>query len=267
MTVQDFLEKAVIRLEKAGVPSARLDCLILLEDVLGRDRAIILAHPETILSRQDRSKLNKLVTQRGQHIPLAYIRGRAPFYGREFLVNQHVLVPRPETETMIDLLKKLPLPTRPIIADIGTGTGCIGITAVLEIPTANVRLYDIDPAAIKLAKRNARALKAATECFVSDLLEQQPAADVIAANLPYVPERYSINRAAEHEPKHAIFGGKDGLNLYRRFWEQIHTLPHKPKFVLTEALPPQHAIMEELASAAGYRPHETQDFIQVFTRA
>lgn len=267
MTVQEFLKEATKTLDTAGVPSARLDCLILLEDALNLNRAAILAHPEAAVTPPQLSKLNKQITQRANHTPLAYIRGRAPFFGREFAVNRHVLVPRPETETMIEMLKNLPLPPHPALADIGTGTGCIGVTAALEIKGARTVLYDIDPEALKVAARNIKDLNAKVTYRKADLLAAKPEADVLLANLPYVPERYSINQAAEHEPKLAIFGGKDGLNLYRRFWDQVTGLPKKPKFVLTESLPPQHDDLSALAKSSGYELYQTQDFIQIFKRA
>ncbi len=264
MTTDDFLKTAAKTLEQAGVASARLDCLILLEDTLGLDRAAILAHPETRITPAQLSRLNKYITQRSEHVPVAYIRGRAPFFGREFVINDRVLVPRPETETMVEIFKKLPLPAHPRLADIGTGSGCIGITAALEIPGSKAVLYDIDPEALKVAGKNIKAFGANAECLKSDLLREYTPADVVLANLPYVPERYAINRAAEHEPKHAIFGGKDGLNLYRRMFEQIAALDQKPEFVLTEALPPQHPELAGIAKNAGYQPYSSQDFIQAF---
>lgn len=266
MTTQDFLVSASLTLARAGIPSARLDCLILLEDALDIDRTAILAHPETVISPSQLARLNKQIAQRAAHKPLAYIRGRAPFYGREFLVNTSVLVPRPETETMIEMLKELPLPSSPALADIGTGSGCIGITAALELPNAKVELYDIDREALQVAAKNAETLKASVTLRESDLLHDEPAADIILANLPYVPERYTINQAAEYEPKHAIFAGKDGLSLYRIFWRQIAELPHKPAYVLTESLPPQHADLANLAKEAGYELDATQDFIQLYSR-
>lgn len=267
MTVQDFLKEAAKTLKSAGIASARLDCLILLENALGLDRAAILAHPEAGITPPQLSKLNKQITQRASHTPLAYIRGRAPFFGREFAVNRHVLVPRPETETMIEMLKNLPLPARPTLADIGTGTGCIGITAALELNDAKVELHDIDPAALMVATQNSKGLHATVSFHQGDLLSPEPKADVLLANLPYVPERYAINQAATHEPKHAIFGGKDGLNLYRRFWEEVAGLEHKPLFVLTESLPPQHDDLRAMAGTSGYGLYQTQDFIQVFRRS
>src|SRR6266508_1210490 len=111
MTTYEFLKSATARLKQAGIASARLDTLVLLEDALGQDRARLLAHPESKIPHSTEVALNTKIAQRATHVPLAYIRGKAEFYGREFAIDKHVLVPRPETETMIDLLKKLPLPT------------------------------------------------------------------------------------------------------------------------------------------------------------
>src|SRR5256885_12647046 len=145
MTIGEFLKTTAAALQQAGIESARLDMLILLEDELRQDRAVLLAHPEREIPAPIFARLYKKRTQREGHIPLAYIRGKAPFYGRNFVVNEHTLVPRPETEIMIVLLKKLAaglVPgTRPLrIADIGTGSGILGITACLELPGSSVDL-------------------------------------------------------------------------------------------------------------------------------
>jgi hypothetical protein len=107
MTIGDWLRTATNQLNDAGIATGRLDCLVLLEDALGYDRAWLLSHPEQELQRSELKKLNTKIVQRVQHIPLAYIRGHAEFYGREFAVNEHTLVPRPETETMLDMLKRI----------------------------------------------------------------------------------------------------------------------------------------------------------------
>ncbi|MEK7152694.1 MAG: HemK/PrmC family methyltransferase [Patescibacteria group bacterium] len=266
MTVGQFLQTAVKKLEAAGINSARLDCLILLEDTLHKDRANVLAHPEIALSKSQSVQLNNYITQREEHIPLAYIRGKVVFYGRYFTVNTHVLVPRPETEAMIDLLKKLSLPTRPRVADIGSGSGCIGITAALEIPGANVFLYDIDSATCTIAKRNARdhnvRIHIAQQNVLAGCSEQF---DVILANLPYVPDGYEINTAATFEPELALFAGSDGLDVYRTFWQQIHALNTKPQYILIESLTQQHQELSKLALEAGYSLTTADNLVQLFT--
>lgn len=266
MTVQEFLGTNVASLQAAGIDSARLDCLILLEDALSKDRTIILAHPETKLQSAQLTKLYKQIAQRLRHTPLAYIRGRVSFFGRDFTVNRYVLIPRPETETMIELLKNLPLPASPRIADIGTGSGCLGITAALELPHARVILTDIDPQTLAVAIHNAKRLHAAVAVRQANLLQGLPTVNVIVTNLPYVPQQSNINQAATHEPKQAIFGGKDGLDVYRRFWAEAASLAIRPQFILTESLPAQHNNMISMAKASGYRLRQSQDLIQIFEK-
>ncbi|HEV7454307.1 MAG TPA: HemK/PrmC family methyltransferase [Candidatus Saccharimonadales bacterium] len=265
-TIGDFLKEATKTLTAAGIGSARLDVMILLEDTIGHNRAYLLAHPEHALTAEQTRTLHKKITQRTKHVPLAYIRGSAPFYGRTFMVNEQVLVPRPETEAMIDMLRALPLGTIPRIADIGTGSGCIGITAKLELPAADVWLYDIDFAALVVAKTNAHNLQAIVHTAQTDLLAAVAEAfDVIATNLPYVPTTLGVNRAAKHEPELALFAGSDGLDAYRAFWRQLGERGQKPTYVLTESLILQHTKMAALAGLAGYALTGTNHLIQQFT--
>jgi release factor glutamine methyltransferase len=263
MTVGKFLDQATARLQKAGITTARLDCLVVLEDVTGHSRASLLAHPDTGLSPAQLASLNKFVTQREKHLPLAYYRSKAAFYGREFMVDHHVLVPRPESEAVINLLKKCALPASPRIADIGTGSGCLGLTAALELPGATVTLYDIDTRALEVAKRNAAKYELHnTRYKEQDLLsETHEPFDVILANLPYVPQDYHVNRAAQHEPKIALYSGPDGLSHYSRFWKQLKALDHKPLYVITESLPDQYHKLALLADQAGYTPEAKDGYV------
>lgn len=268
MQLSEFIDNATKRLQAAGIGTARLDVLVLLEDVLELGRAHLLAHPELSIPPPQIAKLNTFIVQREQHIPLAYIRGRVAFFGRDFIVNKHVLVPRPETEAMIEILKSIALPPRPRIADIGTGSGCIGITAALELPGSEVYLYDIDRPAMDVARANVVALHARVHIARMDLLSATDKQfDIICANLPYVPDAYPINEAARHEPKLALFAGSDGLDLYRTFWSQIQALLQAPRFVLTESLPEQHEALAGLAKEAGYTPASTSGLIQLFEQA
>jgi release factor glutamine methyltransferase len=267
MTVGEFLTLATKQLQDARIDTARLDALILLEDALQRDRASLLAHSEYEIDTLTGVKLNKKIVQRATHTPLAYIRGKAAFYGREFVVHEGALTPRPESEGIIDLLKKLPATASPPrIADIGTGTGCLGITGGLELPGSHIDLYDIDTAVLDLAARNAKLHKIKVHLFCEDLLSNAANRhyEVILANLPYVPTDHPINDAAKHEPKLALFAGDDGLDAYRRFWQQIDDLAQQPKYIFTEALPEQHTALSGLAHKAGYMLSRTQDFVQQF---
>ncbi len=273
MDIKTYLINATKALEYKDVTTARLDVLVLLEDSLGKDRSWLLAHPELPLDEPTMQKLNAMVKRRAMHEPLAYIRGHSEFYGREFMVTPDTLQPRAETETMIDLLKKLEL-KKPIIAEIGTGSGCIAVTAKLEFPDAQVYATEIDAAALKVAQQNAQKLQADVTFYKGSLLEPllknkvQPT--VLLANLPYVPDNYEINRAASHEPKIALFSGQDGLDHYREFFDQIGAeseFATKLQFILTESLPAQHAALKARAKKCGFRLQKTEDFIQVFERS
>lgn len=266
MTVGELLQTNTAALQKAGIATARLDCLVLLEDMLDVNRGNLLAHPETELTPQQIRELTAKVHARSLHQPLAYIRGKAAFYGRTFTVTDAVLVPRPETEAMIDLLKELSLETDVHVADIGTGSGCLAITAALELPQARVAAYDISAPALAVARQNAETLHAAVTFGQSDLLQSVPPQDVLLANLPYVPDHFPINKAAEHEPKLALFSGVDGLNHYKILWQHIMAAQQKPQFVLTEALPEQHHALAQLARHAGYVQDHKRGLVQLFAR-
>ncbi len=265
MDVGKYLSTATKKLADAGILTARLDVLVLLEDVLGNDRAQLLAHPDTRLTNVQITTLNNFITQREQHTPLAYIRGKMMFYGREFAVNTHVLVPRPETEAVIDFFKNIPLSATPRVADVGTGSGCIGITVALESPGADVFLYDIDEQALAIARKNAEAHQVTVHTQKQNLLagcaEQF---DVLLANLPYVPTEYPINKAASWEPRLALFSGDDGLDHYRDFWKQLGEMSAQPIHVITESLPEQQKILAALARTAGYARAEHDDYVQHF---
>lgn len=275
MTISSWLGHARSELETAGITTARLDSLVLLSDELGQDKAWLLSHPEYELQGSEIKNLNKKIVQRAIHTPLAYLRGKAEFYGREFAVNTHTLVPRPETETMIELLKPLIKGTKkpPVLVDVGTGSGAIAVTAKLEFPAAQVLATDIDPACLRTADVNARTLGAAVTLLEGDLLEpviewQRTATTqhevLLLCNLPYVPDTFHINRAASHEPRRALFGGPDGLDVYRKLFTVAANFSRPPRYILTEALPTQHPELQHIAQTKGYQLERTDDFIQVF---
>lgn len=280
MILNEWLHSQAKYLSGEGITTARLDCLVLLADELKKDKSWLLAHPETVLMVQSLKKLNKHVERRAGHEPLAYIRGKSEFYGREFMVTRDTLEPRPETETMIDLLKqstKLHKLTdqrvRPFeIVDVGTGSGCLAITARIELPDVEVVGVDISKKCLEIAKTNSRKLNADVKFHQGNLLETLPNSKyqipksqfAILANLPYVPDEHTINQAAMFEPKIAIFGGPDGLDLYRQMFSQINELEIKPCFIFTESLPFQHKELAQIAKNSGYKLKTSEDFIQVF---
>jgi release factor glutamine methyltransferase len=266
-TINKWLSKAEEKLREKDVPSARLDCLVLMEDLLGKDRAHLLAHPEIELTREQEKVLNEQIKRRTKHEPLAYIRGKTEFYGREFIVNAHTLEPRPETETIIDMLKKLEL-DEPTICDVGTGSGAIAITAALELPKAKVYACDISDECLHTAAQNNRSHKSKVTMYKSNLLDSAQATyDVLLCNLPYVPNSHTINKAAMFEPRLAIFGGTDGIDLYRELFAQISEIENQPRYIIAESLPFQHEELALIAKLHGYSLQQTEDFIQLFVSA
>ncbi len=265
MSLDKWLRQATKTLKEAGIGSARLDCLILLEDELGRDRAWILAHEEEPIKAEQIRRLDKKLIRRANNEPLAYIRGFTEFYGRKFKVNKRVLEPRPESEVMIELLKELKLPKKAKIADIGTGSGALGITAALELHNAQVDLYDIDANCLAVARHNSHMHELHLHCYKRDLLNRPVRPyNILLANLPYIPSHWSIHRSIHMEPRIAFMGGKEGVEVYRRLFEQIRKLPWQPQYVFTEALPPQHVKLAGIARDAGYQILKNQDLIQLF---
>lgn len=266
MTIAQWLVPTMIELKDAGVDSPRRDCLVLLEDTINKDRAWVTAHPEYELDKKVVQQLSNLVNRRKNREPLAYIRGKAWFYGRFFEVNRTVLIPRPETENAIEIVKNLQPET---IIDVGTGSGCIAITAKLELPNAKVYATDTSSGAIKMAQKNAQQLGADVTFLSGSLLNPLQNIDlsnsIIIANLPYVPNDLVTSPEITTEPAEALFSGTDGLNHYREFWLQIGSSLTRPKNILIESLENQHKQVATLANSAGYELAETDVLIQVFT--
>lgn len=285
INLSNFIDNSDLLLKISGISTSRLDILVLLSDVLIKEKAWILANPERKLSHSQLKKLNGWLERRTNHEPLAYIRGKSEFYGREFAVSSDTLEPRPETETIIDQIKVLikvhstkhNSPTgrggvkKWKLNDIGTGSGCLAITAKLEMPFLEVLASDISKSALKIARRNSQILGADVTFVHGNLLEplanRQLANSILICNLPYVPDSHTINQAAMFEPKLAIFGGPDGLDLYRQMFKQIEKFSLMPKYVITESLPPQHPKLTKIAQEVGYKLINTADFIQTFTRS
>lgn len=283
MTIKEFLHTKTKQLEAVGIATARLDCLVLLEEVLHTDRTQLLAHDDQTLTVEQLTLLDQAVDRRAKHEPLAYIRGKSEFYGRVFNVTPATLEPRPETETMVSLLlnwlasnEKL-TDKKPLrLIDVGTGSGAIAITIKLEKPELEVIGTELNPETLEIAKKNAKLLDADVTFILSNLLTppddsslvvNSDKSTILLCNLPYVPDSYTINQAAMQEPEMAIFGGVDGLDLYRELFKQVDTLPAKPVTIFTESLPFQHHGLATIARQYGYVQDRKDDFIQLFEYA
>jgi len=269
MQVDKWIASATRTLADAGIKTARLDTLVLTETVISKDRSWLLAHPTDEIEESDIYQLNKLIIRRASHYPLAYITNHAYFYNNMFYVDEHVLIPRPESEAIIDALKTLSPNNKLVIIDVGTGSGALAITAKLLFPASHVIALDINPECLKIAKKNSISLHADVEFLQSDLLESLPtileANSVVIANLPYVPTDFPINQSADFEPRVAIFSGKDGLDLYVRLFKEVSSLALKPGYIITESLSTQHRPLQSIARGAGYELQDTNDYVQLFS--
>ncbi len=232
-TLREALQQTAQRLalKPELADNARLDARQLLEIATGLNRVQMLAAPEMALTEPQASKLEELIGERLRAVPIQYIRGSQEFYGRDFLVTPDVLIPRPETELIVDeVLRLIPhggaerhAPLR--LLDVGTGSGILAITLALELPTAQVTALDISPAALVVAQRNAQSLNvdpARLRFLKSDLLAavaHEPPFDVVVSNPPYVPlaDAPTLHpQVRDHEPHLALFGGPDGHDVLRR---------------------------------------------------
>lgn len=214
--VRDVLRKSKILLKTAGIESPGLDAEILLAEALGVERLKLYMNPDYCLNENEIIRFNSMIEERIQRKPISLILGRVSFYGREFLVNESVLTPRPETEELIEWALSLPLPRRTVALDMGTGSGCIGITLRCERPEWELHLNDISPGALNLAKENANRLcrlKNDESCIfffhTGSMLEfeYETQFDLILSNPPYVyPDEYEhlMPEVKKYEPEIAL---------------------------------------------------------------
>ena len=222
MTIREALRSAAARLESHRVSNTRLTAELLLAHVLSVPREYLYSHDDRVLTDAESQDLEDKLYDRIGGVPLQYIVGRQEFYGRYFRVNPSVLIPRPETEYIIEavLETKRRTPTPLSILDVGTGSGCIAVTLALEIPGSKVIAADLSYEALVVARENASSLGANVQIVCMDVLEAVSARfDFIVSNPPYVrkDEVTRLQREVrEHEPHVALFSPEDELAIYRR---------------------------------------------------
>jgi release factor glutamine methyltransferase len=219
MTVQAALLQGTKLLEDAGIAAPRLTGEVLLSHALHRDRTYLYAYPEHVLSEIEWIHYGRYLHERLGGKPTQYITGRQEFYGRDFRVTPHVLIPRPETEHVVEAALELARGARRIL-DVGTGSGALAVTLQLELKAAAVAT-DISPDALAVAAENARRLGAAVDFVACDLMSAIGAKtqDLVVSNPPYVPlaEAPGLQREVrDFEPHVALFGGPTGFEIYGR---------------------------------------------------
>jgi release factor glutamine methyltransferase len=261
MTMESWLRKAETRLGAGPHPErARRDAETLLLHLIQRDRAFLIAHPEEALSAEGVVRYYALVERRASGEPLQYITGEQEFYGLPFHVNHNVLIPRPETEGLVERVLELAAGfARPHIVDVGTGSGAIAVTLAAKLPEATVTAIDISDAALAVARTNAERNGVADRIRFTqgDLLAPFAAGsfEIVVSNPPYVPEADRAMLAVEvrdHEPPMALFAGEDGLAIYRRLIPAAHAVLVSGGWLALEIGCGQAEAMEPLLSASGF---------------
>ncbi len=246
MTIQTALLQGTEILEKAGVPVPRLTAEVLLCHAMQRDRAFLYAHSTDELTELWWIHFGRYLNERLKGRPTQYITHKQEFFGRDFYVNESVLIPRPETEHLVETaLEYLRLQNVKCILDVGTGSGAIAISVALALDR-EILASDISVAALKIAQRNCDALRAKVSFFAGDLLEAvEPCSiDLLLSNPPYVPGVDASNMQIEvrdWEPHVALFAGDSGFEIYERLIAQAE-----------RAVAPGGRVMMEL----GYRSLE-----------
>jgi len=221
MTVLDVLQSTASYFRKRKIDSPRLNAEHLLAHVLGRKRLELYLEFERELTESELVPLRKLVKRRGKGEPLQHLLGTVEFCGHTFLCDKRALVPRPETEELVELLKSEIRSPESEILDVGTGSGVIALTLATEFPEVKISGIDISEDALALARENAARLDLndRVRFFKSDLLENVDGIfDLIVANLPYIAaqDRHTLSREVLHDPEVALFAGGQGDELVRK---------------------------------------------------
>ncbi len=255
LTLKEALAKAVDKLQQMEVPDADIDAWYLFSYVTGLDRAAFFLHGEELMAEPDMIRYRDLVTKRGERIPLQHLTGEQEFMGLDFHVNEHVLIPRQDTECLVE--RVLPYVDGKRVLDVCTGSGCIAIAIAKLGKPLIVHGVDISEEALAVARQNATELNASVELFAGDLMTKMDGQyDVIVSNPPYIPPSVIEGLMPEvrlHEPMLALDGGQDGLEFYRRIAGQAVTRLAPNGRLFLEIGCEQAAAVAEILQKQGYR--------------
>jgi release factor glutamine methyltransferase len=233
MTIKEIIQQSNTTLQSLS-PTPELDTYIIIEYVLGLNKLEAIMHQDDSISTREIEAIQECIQERLQHKPIAYIIGHKEFYGRDFVVNNKVLIPRPETEAIIDITKTLfeNIP-HPIIWEIGTGSGCVAITLALEIPNSDIYASDISSSALQIAQNNAILIsgkQSLIKWFEGNLIDAFPqdiSPNLIVANLPYLDQNQYTDDSLLYEPDLALYSNNNGLEHYIRLIQDI-----KSRFII-----------------------------------
>lgn len=257
-TLGDALAAARARLAAAGIAGAALDARVLLCHVLDCGPEILAGWPERALAPAHAAAFDVLIGRRARHEPVAHLTGRREFWGASFQVSPATLIPRPDSETLVEaalgggVARAAPLD----ILDVGTGTGCLLISLLRELPAATGTGVDIVPAALDLARANAAALGVGARArWSADLPGPDVLFGLVVANLPYIPRAELAGLAPDvrdYEPSSALDGGPDGLDAFRAVLPRLHGMLAPDARILLEVGQGQAGAVEAVAGAAGF---------------
>jgi release factor glutamine methyltransferase len=269
-TVGDELNRAMRLFAQSGIDTPQLDAEILMSHALGTPRLHVISYPGQRLREEELAAFRAVVERRVKREPLAYITGEKEFWGLSFEVTPAVLVPRPETETLVDVaLAQLrgewegEAPAEPVIADIGAGSGCVAIALAVDLPDAVICATEVSPAAAEVARRNAakHQVEARVTVLEGDLFEPIPVEvrgrlDAVVSNPPYIPSA-DINslqpEIKEYEPRAALDGGREGMTYHRRMLDAARGWLKPGGWVHLEVGASQAEPVAEMARAWGFR--------------
>ncbi len=268
-SIRDILTSGTDYLTTRGIEGARHSMQSLLVHVLGKNKTWLYLHIDDPLPEAQLAPLRELLRQRGKGVPLQHLLGSTEFYRREFRTDARALIPRPETEELVELaLQRAEKKPGMSVLDMGCGSGIIGITLALELAPhkPDVTMADISTDALALTLENATALGARVRTYRSDLFSAWTPSpenavvppsgfDLVLANLPYVPEgeRAEASPEVQHDPATALYGGEDGLDIVRRFLADA--LPHLAPgaLVMLEVGHDQGALAQQYMEHLGYK--------------
>ena len=249
--------QATETLRHAGAPTPALDADVLLAHALGVPKETLVAHPDVELTADEGSRFDAMVAKRADGVPVAYLRGFKEFYGLRFAVDPRVLVPRPETEALVDAIRSYAADRDLVVVDVGTGSGAIAIALAVSAPRLHVIATDVSAAALAVARANANAHGARIDFRQGDLLAPvTERVDVVAANLPYLRDDDLEQLAGERtslafEPRLATVAGPDGLVLVRHAIADLPRVLAPTGAAFFECDPPQSAAIAALLAPLG----------------
>jgi len=277
MKISEILAQAKDQLEKSGVSNSKLDSLILLTHALLVSKEHVIFNPDLELSQDQKKSFLSLVERRSAREPIAHIIGKREFYGRDFFVTKDVLDPRPDSESLIELvLKKFPKKNQKIrILEIGSGSGCLVITLLKELPIAQAIALDLSEKALKICKKNAdfQEVQDRLQLIKSDVfsaLKENEKFDLIISNPPYISSTEIEELHPEvkiYEPRMALDGGFDGLDFYRQIANQSQNFLAQNAKIILEIGFGQRADVEKIFNKENYFLEEVRQDLACVERA